>query len=84
MGRDWCGSSEQFWQLWRLKVGVSCYGEERAPLASTVQELFDPAAAQMPCISVLTDPKSHGINLLPNKRFLMDFTCFCITNGLMN
>lgn len=63
---------------------MSCYGEERAALASALQELLNPAVALTPCISICTDPKSHRMNLLLKKRFLMYFVCFSIINGLMN
>lgn len=42
------------------------------------------AAALVPYISVCTDPKSHRVNLLFKKRFLMYFSCFSIVSGLMN
>lgn len=63
---------------------MSCYGEERAALASVLQELLNPAAALMLCISICTDPKSHGMNLPLKQRVLMYFACFSIVNGLMN
>lgn len=64
---------------------MSCSGEERAALASALQELLNPAVvALIPSISICIDPKSHRMNLPLKRSFLMYFACFSIINGLMN